>query len=165
MARSSMASARRGRGEGFWWDRTFYQFMVKGTVTEKPPPLVQVNLPKLEGLAGIKMGPGVLGRATTVCIALAALGAATAVPLAFINFWASLAAMGMTIVSIIYVMQKAFSHSDRHPDQALLEGSQLLAKHRLDQRAKNPSVIEGSTIAVANVTPPKAIASEGGPHE
>lgn len=119
----------------------------------------------MEGFSGIKMGPGVMGRSAAVCVALVAMGAVTSVPLAFVNVWASLAAMSIPALAVLYIMRKAFAHSDKHPDQALMEGAHLLAKHRLDQRAKNQSVIEGSALAVANTAPPRQIAAQDPPGE
>jgi len=135
--------------------------MLPNRVAEKPPPLVQVSLPKLEGLAGIKMGPGVMVRSATICIALAALGSAAAIPLAFVNSWASLLVIALVVGAILFIVQKAFSHIAKHPDQALLEDANLLKKHQLDLRAQNRNVIEGSAKAVANTAPPLAITSKG----
>lgn len=121
---------------------------------------INVNWDALRRVFGIKMGPGIMGRSTqlsALLIALALFGAW----LFRGSGWAP-AAFFVPLLLIVYVVRRAFNFIEKHPEQALLESSELLRKAELDQAAKQSDIIDVEATPVENTNPPAAITKEGG---
>lgn len=103
------------------------------------------------GMAGVKLGPGVLGTIVPIItiglVALAALVyALSSNPLyALIGF-------GLGLAFLVYATERAFRYAINHPIPALLSGGEILQLFR-DQAARDKSlVIESDPVVGASVT-------------
>jgi len=119
------------------------------------------NWPGLGAFHAIRMGPGVVGRTSTVVLAMILVGG--------VAIWALkgsaaavLAIVGATLLLAIGYVATAFWYANKHPQFATLEGAELVRYKEVELAASSPEIIDLSANPSANAAPPLALTSRGG---
>lgn len=128
-------------------------------MNENDPPL-SINWGAVSRAFGIKMGPGIMGRATQLAALVVVFGTVSIWAIRE-SAWAPALFLAPLIV-VIYIIHRAFNFAEKHPNSALLESTELLRKEEIDQKAKHLEIIDAQAQPVTNASAPQAISNECG---
>ena len=104
----------------------------------------------LSGVERIKLGPGVVGRNTSIACAVIAVAFVVAIGGAIMrNAYVLGGALLVATVVGLYIAQQNINFTKTNPLAALMEGAELLRAHELRMASKETPVIE-VTDAVPN---------------
>lgn len=99
----------------------------------------------------VKMGPGVIGRTSTVsAIAMVMLGGALVTSLVVGAYTIALVILSVIAFAFFYYMHTAFSYAKNHKGASVTEGAEYVAYIQATQGAKSKSTLQGPDIPVSN---------------
>lgn len=100
----------------------------------------------------IRMGPGVVGRTSTVALAMI-LVSGVAIWALKGSVVAVLAVIGIILLFAIGFIATAFWYANKHPHFATLEGAELVRYKEIELAASSPEIIDISANPSANAAP------------
>lgn len=110
---------------------------------------------------GVKFGRGVLGKTAPLIGALIVAVGLVALAIATIDPYVAAALISAMIIVVSAYVAVAFWYGVKHPNQALLEGAELLQAKELDLKVSDPKLLDLSPDELVNDAPPLGMRAGG----